>query len=385
MTDLERLLRAAESRANAASIGARKTIDALALAAFEKMWRTLVANPDLDPREVIQAAQAEFGGAFAEQLAEAFSDMLQRSIGVAEVRALPVGEITLSRRLYLHGVTTAAEVLALVREHAKGVTQARELSLALYDGYSPADGIQRPLEGRARAELPKALRALTEDPAARRELTALQVRGQQQAARVKSEALRAAYTEAFKAWEDGAGAEALQRKLEIAQREKNRFFANRIAQTELARAHQAQVARELMDDDLTTVVQVKMNPAHPKTDICDLHASADLWGLGTGCYPKEKAPAPPFHPFCWCRLKMRPSLDAADAKRAPDGEAGFLRLLTDDQAAKVMGSRGRADEVLGGTPARTVINRGVDRAYRLATLAEAAKRGHPLVKQEEPA
>lgn len=385
MTDLERLLRAAESSANSASIGVRKTIDALALAAFEKMWRTLVADPTADAQEVIRAVQVEFGGAFAEQLAVAFSDMLQRSIGVAEVRALPVGEISLSRRLYLHSVTTAAEVLALVREHAKGVTQARELSLALYDGYSPEDGIKRPLEGRARAELPKALRSLTEDPTARRELTALQVRGQQQAARVKSEALRAAYSEAFKAWEDGAGAEALQRKLEIAQREKNRFFANRIAQTELARAHQAQVARELMDDELTTVVQVKMNPAHPRTDICDLHASADLWGLGPGCYPKEKAPAPPFHPFCWCRLKMRPALDAKDAKRAPNGEAGFLRLLTDEQAAQVMGSRSRADEVLGGTPARTVINRGVERAYRLATLEEAARRGHPLVKQEEPA
>lgn len=384
MTDLERLLRAAEARATATSVGVRKTIDALALAAFEKMWRALVADPTADAREAIQAAQAQFGGAFADALAVAFSDLLQRSIGVDQVRALPVGELSLSRRLYLHGATTAAEVLAIVREHAKGVLQARELSLALYDGYSPADGIQRPLEGRARAELPKALRSLTEDMGARRELTALQVRGQQQAARVKSEALRAAYTEAFKAWEDGAGAEALQRRLEVAQREKNRFFANRIAQTELARAHQAQVARELMDDELTTVVQVKMNPAHPRTDICDLHATADLWGLGPGCYPKEEAPMPPFHPFCWCRIKMRPSLDARGAVRNPHGAAGFLRMLGDD-AAKVMGSRERAQRVLDGTPAKKVIDAGVERPYRLSTLEEVARRSYPLLNETEPA
>lgn len=385
MSELERLIRAMDARAANTAAGVKATIDALALAAFEKMWRELVANPEADARDVIQAAQTQFGGGFADALAAAFSDLLQRSIGVAEVRALPVGDITLSRRLYLHAVTTAAEVHAVVKEHAKGVLQARELSLALYDGYSPEDGVRRPLEGRARGELPKALRSLTEDTGARRELTALQVRGQQQAARLKSQPLRAAYVEAFDAWQDGAGLEALQRRLEVAQREKNRFMADRIAQTELARAHQAQVARELMDDDLTTVVQVRLNPAHPKTDICDLHATADLWGLGPGCYPKEKAPAPPFHPFCWCRLKMRPSLDAADAKRSPDGEAGFLRLLSEEKAAQVMGSRARADEVLGGTPARTVINRGLDKAYRLSTLEEAARRGHPLVKEGEPA
>jgi hypothetical protein len=38
------------------------------------------------------------------------------------------------------------------------------------------------------------------------------------------------------AWIAGKGEAALMRKLEVAQREKNRFFASRIAQTELARA-----------------------------------------------------------------------------------------------------------------------------------------------------
>lgn len=384
MTPLERLIQAAEARANAASAGAQALIDTLAQAAFSRMWARLVEAPASDVREVIQQAQAEFGGAFAQALADAFSELLQRSIGVDEVRALPVEQITLSRHLYLHNSTTAAEVLHLVREHAKGVIQARELSLALYDGYSPADGVQRPLEGRARAELPKAVRSLTEDMGARRELTALQVRGQQQAARLKSQALRAAYSEAFETWQAGAGQEALRRRLDIAQREKNRFFANRIAQTELHNAHMSQVAREIMGDDLTTVVQVRLNPTHPRPDICDLHARADLWGLGPGCYPKERAPTPSFHPFCRCRIRIRPSLDAKDATRAPSGEAAFLRALGEEKAAEVMGSRERAARVLSGESAQAVTDEGVPMQYKLRTLKQAAERAHALVRDPEP-
>lgn len=273
-------------------------IQLLARAAFAKMWRALGEDSALSPRDAIQAAQADFGGAFARALAGAFSELLQRSVGVAEVRAMPVGDIALSQRLHRHDAQTLAEVLQAIKAHAQGVHQARELALALYDGYSPAQGPKRPLEGRSRADLPRYLRELTNDPEARQSLARVIEQGQAQAARLKSAPLRAAYTEALDAWEAGAGREALKRRLEIAQREKNRFFANRIAQTELARAHQASVAAELMADESIDVVQVRINPAHPRTDICDFHARADLFGLGPGNYPKAKAPRPPFHPHC---------------------------------------------------------------------------------------
>lgn len=281
---------------------------------------------------------------------------------------MPVGEMTLSERLYAHAQQVTNEVAALVRAHANGVHQARELSMRLYDGYSPQDGVQRPLEGRARADLPKALRTLTEDMPARRQLTALQVQGQQQAARLKSPALRAAYLEAYDAWEKGAGENALKKRLDVAAREKNRFFADRIAQTELHRAHQEQVARELMDDVDTTVVQVRLSPMHPKTDICDLHGRADLWGLGPGNYPKSEAPVPPFHPFCWCRLRSMPSLSAAGAQRVPGGEAAYLASIGPLAAARVMGAKGKAQMVLGGERAKTVADSGKPKAYRTTTV-----------------
>ena len=113
MTLIERLIQAANARALAAERSAQASINALAAAAFATLWRALTDQPDLSPREAIAKAQLEFGGGFAEAIAAAFSDLLQRSVGVAEVRAMPVGDLTLSRRLYLHNVQTAAEVVAL--------------------------------------------------------------------------------------------------------------------------------------------------------------------------------------------------------------------------------------------------------------------------------
>lgn len=362
--DLQRFTRAAEARAARAQAMAQAQIDVLAAAAFDRMWRWLEEHPGAAPREAILAAQVEFAGAYAQALAAAFSELLQRSVGVAQMRAMPIGDITLSQRLYRHAQQVAGETTAIVREHAKGVQQARDLALRLYDGYSPADGIRRPLEGAARARLPKALRALTDDTMARTELAALVERGQRQAARLQSQALRAAYSEAFDAWTAGAGREALKRKLWVAQREKNRSFAERIARTELHRAHQDEVAAEFMADPETTVLQVRMSPRHPLPDICDYHARADLWGLGPGCYPKAHAPKPPYHPHCWCRLRSRPDLNADAARVQPGAAQAFLRGMPPDEAARVLGSKQRLARALAGVDPVAIADEGVAAQYR---------------------
>ena len=372
---------------DAAQALARRTATLVAMIAraqFAKFLELLAAGADVP--DAITQAQAGFSGAFAERLAESFTELMQRMVGVAEVRAMPVSGVPLSRHLYRNERDTAMQVEALIRQHAAGLQQARELSMRLYDGYNPQDGIRRPLEGSARAELPAALRSLTEDFSARRELTVVQVRGQESAARLKTGALRAAYTEAIDAWAAGAGEDAVRRKLSVAVREKNRYFANRIAQTELARAHQAQKAAEFMADDTIEVVKVVINPMHPKRDICDLHARADLYGLGPGCYPKALAPRPPFHPHCWCKLSSRPSLTGTPWRQVPGGEAAYLRGLPLAEAAQVMGSQARAEAVLNGASVAGVLDAGKDPAYRLVRLGDGA--GHPLVKNEgviEPA
>lgn len=381
MRPIERLIQSREARANQVARGAQVLIDTLAAAAFAKLWEAIQANPGADVRELAASAQVDFSDQFSEALAASFSSLLQRSVQTSAVRDMPVGEIPLSAWLYSHSQEVATEVARIVRQHAQGVQQARELSLALYDGYSPQDGVRRPLEGSARGELPQALRSMTADPAARASLQQLMTQGQQQAGRLRTRALRAAYLEAFEAWERGAGQEALQKRLDVAQREKNRFLADRIAQTELHRAHQAVISRDLMQDADTTVVQVKLNPTHPRVDICDLHTRADLWGLGPGLYPKAEAPRPPFHPFCRCVLRPRPSLSAAGAQFKPGAAAGFLRRLGPDGARMVMGSNARAAEVLDGAAPMAVVDRGKPASYRTLSVGEAAAQAHALLNQ----
>lgn len=296
----------------------------------------------------VETAMRAFEGEYAGAMAQAFSALLQREVTPASILAMPVGDITLSQRLYAHTQQTANEVAAIVRQQAQGITQARDLARRLYDGYNPADGIKRPLEGRARADLPKALRALTDDAVTRQELARLIERGQQQAARIKSEALKAAYLQAFEKATDGMKEQALRRALWVAEREKTRYMANRIAQTELKRAHTDAWAAEIMADEFVDVVQVKMNPRHPLPDICDVHARANLWGLGPGLYPKAKAPKPPFHPHCWCRLVTRPDLSAEKAREREGAVRELLRSMPAAEAARVLGSKERMAEVMNG-------------------------------------
>lgn len=351
-------------------------INRLAQTQFERLFQMIAEGTEA--RTAIDLVQQSFAGQFAERLAEAFTGLLQRAVGVGEVRALPVSGGPLSSRLYAHSIQTAAEVLAIVRQHAQGIHDARALALRLYDGYDPPGAEDRPLEGRARADLPAALRALTQDAETRKSLQALIERGRAQAKRMRSAALRAAYTEAFDAWAAGKGDEVLKRKVEVAMKEKNRYFANRIARTELARAHQAQVGADLMADDGVEVVQVVMNPMHPLVDVCDLHAKANLYGLGPGCYPKALAPQPPYHPHCWCKTRARRSLSGLVAREVDGGPAAWLRAMPTEDAARVVGSRERLQRVLDGEPVAAVIDDGKDRAYHLRRLGDGA--GHPLIK-----
>lgn len=369
MVSTERL----DQLAAAASMGARTQIDDAAQRAFDRLWSLMLKPGAKSPRDLVLQVAAEFNLGASEALAAAFSVLLERLIGPAEVQAMPVGDVVLSRLLYRHAVQTAAEVTAIVREHAQGVHDARALLLRLYDGYDPQDGIQRPLEGRAIASLPRALREIVAEPGPRADLAALLDDAQRQASRVKSRALRSGYLDLLSTWESGAAREVLRKKLDVAHREKSRFMADRIAQTELARAYQARVAAEVMADTETTVVQVMLNPAHPALDICDLHATADLWGLGKGCYPKEEAPRPPFHPYCWCRVRGRQDLQALAARRAPKGEARYLagRDAQDPGVAgRIMGSAERARRVIGGEPLEAVVNEGKDPAHHLVRLGD---------------
>lgn len=353
-------------------------VERLAQAAHERLL-TLLAQGVATERAVA-LAQAWFAERYVALLARAFetAPVGADTWNVRQVERMPVGDLQLSTRLWAHARQTAAEVAMLIREHTAGTQQARELALRLYDGYRPADGLQRPLEGRARAKLPNALRRLTQQPADRAALQRVYEQGMRWAASLKTAPLRAAYAQAFERWRQTKGQSVLDRWLEIAHREKTRQMANRIAQTELARAQQHALAAEFMADPSIEVVTVRMSASHPKRDICDLHARADLFGLGPGTYPKARAPRPPFHPYCRCRLQSRPDLSAAGAREQPGAVRQFLRAMPPAEAARVLGSRARLAAVLAGKDVLAVVNAGVPDGYAVKRLGEGAAESDPV-------
>lgn len=70
----------------------------------------------------------------------------------------------------------------------------------------------------------------------------------------------------------------------------------RLFRTELARAHGEAYMSNAFNVDGVVGVRFCLSPNHPKEDICDVHASADLYNLGPGVYPDRASCPWPAHP-----------------------------------------------------------------------------------------
>jgi hypothetical protein len=68
--------------------------------------------------------------------------------------------------------------------------------------------------------------------------------------------------------------------------------ALQVMRTESVRAHgMAHRAAAAAHPDVAGV-QFRLSPNHPRVDICDVHASANIYGLGPGVYPPDRSPWP---------------------------------------------------------------------------------------------
>jgi hypothetical protein len=334
-------------------------------AAFAAMVADIRAG--VEARVAVDRAFESYSGRYVED----FRAAMNARLGNKAISAPRARRIGLSPSLYDNAAQTRREVARLVREHSKGWNDAQRLALDLYDGY----GSSRKPVLRAQNALPQYLGDAFSDDAVFRSAwtgssTALQEIASNQAtgkplakvlARIKSAnlrtpALRAAYLQAIEALEKGAGQKQLARALKTAWEEKHRYFANRIAQTELHRAWSDRQAEDIRTDAEVEVVQIRLSATHPVEDVCDFHARADLYGIGPGKYPKELAPKPPFHPFCRCRLVKVYGDDATRLRAIPGADLAFLRSLPEAEQVKVMGSRDRLNDALSGAKVFDVLN-----------------------------
>lgn len=321
-------------------------------AAFVKLLEKIRAGAK--PRAALDAVLKEFNADAIVGFREALNALLQSSLGNAEVKAYKVGRVKLSDALYANAQAVAGVSQQIIEKHMQGLHDARALAKTLYEGYDlKADPLKvvKPLPKYLQAEFDRF-----------------------KAAALKTPALRAAYLEAIRKAEAGAGMDALEKALKVAFYERNRYYANRIARTELHRNYTDQVAKELMEEEQIEYVQWRLSSKHPKVDICDRHAKLDAYGLGPGVYPKADAPKPPAHPFCLCVVSPRIDLDPKKPPRFnPKAERAFLANLPPKEARDVAGSWEKRRRVLeDGETLEAIYNEGQDALYQWKRLGEFA-------------
>jgi hypothetical protein len=182
-------------------------------------------------------------------------------------------------------------------------------------------------------------------------------------------ALRAAYQQLLDEIdriEAGKGDRLLTNRLDVAFFERMRYFATRIARTELHSRYAREEAERLMADADVEFVEIRRSPGRKDPCICQLIAGRDKYGLGPGVYPKARAPLPTYHPFCMCVMVPRLDLTGKIASEPDEGaDAYFLRRLGESTAGRVMGSMAKRDMVLNGRSAESVVNASRDPMYHV--------------------
>lgn len=120
------------------------------------------------------------------------------------------------------------------------------------------------------------------------------------------------------------------------------YAAHRVLRTEMNRAYvESNVACLAQHPDVIGI-RYLLSPLHPKTDICDLYAAANLYGLGPGVYPPNELPYPA-HPNTLCTIEAVFIDEVTDADRAGKQTAfEWLAKQPPDMHAGVLGGKQKA-------------------------------------------
>ncbi|UZD42791.1 hypothetical protein [Selenomonas sputigena] len=337
-----------------------------AVAQFEQRIRELLAE-GVSVAEAVRRAYALY------PVMKVMADEAQAQIIAEAVRgyggALPDGvsdrlfthswapdKLTLSERTTRGGLLVQALVAQAIKKQLRKSTTYRQTALTIFDGYQKGGLIPT-------QDLPKFLQELV--TAGRRadipraELLRMLKPVKKEIAKRTTAGMRAAYAQLAQAVET-QNEKALENAIYVATQERTRYFAERIARTEMARAYHDGFLARWDADENCIAYQWRLSGRHPVYDICDLYAKANLYGLGAGIFPKGKVPLIPAHPNCMCVLKpvIRGMLDnETPHERIEEGGMEYLRSVNPHQRRLLLGVHG-ARAVMEGKVSWTELARG---------------------------
>lgn len=282
-----------------------------------------------------------------------------KSISIAMAESWAADNLTLSSRLYGRSKAIKQSVADTLTQAFKTNKAVRDTAKSIFDGYGNGGIIPE-------ASLPKFINDLTKlnitgssTPEAKQLQRKVLRSVRDKVSRLTTPGVRAAYTELTHAIDKGND-ERINKALETAVQEKTRYNAERIARTENARAYADGQVNRYMNDDDVVAYKWRLAARHPRFDICDFYANADLYGLGKGVYPKDKLPPLPAHPHCMCHIQPLTELDIQENKQHKGiNQAGldYIQTLTKPNQEVLLGVHGR-NTVLSGKGAWQDFARG---------------------------
>lgn len=272
-----------------------------------------------------------------------------QSISEAMRAAWASDGLKLSKRLHKNAHKVQRETAEIIKQSLKRGKSIREIARSIFEGYGKGgiidtDKLPKHIE---RLRTLKPPQSLNDEELARFKRTIR--RAERLVQQNTTPSLRAAYSELIQSVDEGNAID-LSRAVTVAVQEKARYNAERIARTEMARAYaDGQMNRYINDDDVVAL-KWTLSSRHPRYDICDLYANADLYGLGKGVYPKNKFPTLPAHPHCMCRVSpvYDFEVDITKAKDNTDeGGKQYIESISRDHREKLLGISG-SKEVKAG-------------------------------------
>lgn len=135
--------------------------------------------------------------------------------------------------------------------------------------------------------------------------------------------------------------------------------ARRVMRTEINRAHGEAYFKSAEGHPDVAGFRYVLSPAHPRPDICDMHAGVNLYGLGPGVYP-DRARCPwPAHPniLSFVEVVFKDEITEADRKGRDASRLAWLQQQP----------LHRQVAVLGGASKQAAFAAGVLRENEIAT------------------
>jgi len=141
--------------------------------------------------------------------------------------------------------------------------------------------------------------------------------------------------------------------------------ALRVMRTEINRAHTTAYQRGAAADPDSIGTKFMLSPRHPRVDICDFHARANLHGLGPGVYPHGRSPLPA-HPNTLSFEVVVYGDEVTEADRAGKQSTNqFLETVPSKDRASILGVNKNEAFEAGQLPASQIRSRWRDVQRRI--------------------